>query len=605
MKCLDLRTVIVRIPFMHKNKFSRFKNRLINLSLTMGMVLILFIIYLFVFNSYKKALVGFDNTKKFAIDTTKIGLLTRADIVQLGWIQHPQSLPPSSYFNFRPAKPEGIYRIGIFGCSYVNGIGTLGGNDFPTRLQEKYREAGLKEVEVLNFGVSGYGMNRSFYLWNKLAKHYDLDLTIFNVHSFHFKRDQTFCFNQKQYSPIHGRYILTDGKLQYIAALGNNRLEAANQYFTPIPARQYWMYEAKTPPPIKALMSRNRELKKNPFYYHPDPAWEGKMLYAAIFDSIARASSRLIVTLGDTQVAGVREYLTDPNITLLPLAAHDLKRKYPTIYEAYDKHPNTLGYQLIAEELFDHLQDSADIEFPALFLEPNPNLPISYSPNWEPLQTVKRIYFGIEGKELAVWVPSSNSIRTGRAEDTDPIIDYDKWGAKALLVIPTKGNYYVLPLQEPFLPDTSHKIQLRYRVDGTEKVADLTDSYPLSTTLGTVDSLAAIYQLDVGKMELVKWGEAFKVRFRTTQEISHLTIEINNTPIWYGKKGKSSRRAHIFSLIPTVGELINIKGDFDQQIDLHQLPPKGMIDLMIEYKTGAIKSLPFVGYKVENVKVAQ
>ena len=588
---------------MEKSRVLRWKNRLINLAVTLVTCLVLFGIYLLVFNSYKKDLRGYKAFSQFTTAQTGIAPLTPYDAVQLGRVHTPNDHPKSSYLNYAKKKQAGKFRIGIFGCSFVRGVGAAHGYDFPSLLQEKYLEIGKNEVEVINFGVPMYGMNRSFYLWNSIGKAYQLDLVIFNVRGFHPLRDRTFIFNDDTYGSIHGRYILEDGKLRYIPVLGDNRAATSANYYSPFPAWQYWKYEAKTPVAFRALMPKGKALKQNPFYYHSDLEAEWKTLYAAIFDSVAKVSPRLILAYSPkTNIAAFTEFLTSKNIDHYPLNTMLMD---PAIYVATDKHYSGLGNQVIAEGLFDYLQDSVDSQLPVFSFEKGSRNSREYHADWGNLQEVQRLFLGIGGEELAILFNDKNAWKDRRIIKKNPAINFEKLGIKALITIFQKKYCHLLPLDSSFVSGTPKPLRARFWVGEQEKVIELAKLAPSTSFWGIADTFANSYQIDNLTITFETRKKDLRMRVFGLQKISNLRIELGETTILHGERIKEEGKGQSFTLIPAFADWILIRADLDQQIDIHELPQKGIVDLMIEYKTGEIKSLPFVEYKVENVKVAQ
>ncbi len=74
-------------------------------------------------------------------------------------------------------KGEGVRRVLVFGDSFAEGWGVESGQMLSTRLQACLRDRG-EAVEVLNFGVAGYGTDQAYLLFEKLGKVYQPDLVV-------------------------------------------------------------------------------------------------------------------------------------------------------------------------------------------------------------------------------------------------------------------------------------------------------------------------------------------------------------------------------------------------------------------------------------------
>ena len=171
----------------------------------------------------------------------------------------------TSYLFFPETKPDGVIRIGVFGCSFVEGAEALDGLDFPSLLRSEFERAGMDSVEVINFGVSGFGIHQSYLMWQVLGAKYDLDYTIFNFWNFHRERDNTFIQLGDSYGPLHARYILVEDRIELIDVVGIDWAEASARYFSLLPPWRYIRYDSKAPPLLRSVVPRYRFLP-NPLY---------------------------------------------------------------------------------------------------------------------------------------------------------------------------------------------------------------------------------------------------------------------------------------------------------------------------------------------------
>ena len=74
-------------------------------------------------------------------------------------------------------RPPGVRRILLFGDSFAEGWGVERDEMLSARLQSCLREGG-EQVEVLNFGVAGYGTDQAYLAFQKLGKRFQPDLVI-------------------------------------------------------------------------------------------------------------------------------------------------------------------------------------------------------------------------------------------------------------------------------------------------------------------------------------------------------------------------------------------------------------------------------------------
>jgi lysophospholipase L1-like esterase len=78
-------------------------------------------------------------------------------------------------------KPAGRYRIAVLGDSYVEALQVDLEETFPAQLERRLNGCGAfggKKVEVLNFGVSGYGTAQQLLTFRHFASRYSPDLVI-------------------------------------------------------------------------------------------------------------------------------------------------------------------------------------------------------------------------------------------------------------------------------------------------------------------------------------------------------------------------------------------------------------------------------------------
>jgi hypothetical protein len=75
-----------------------------------------------------------------------------------------------------PARPRGVRRVGIFGDSYVEATQVPMEDVFYRRAQERL---GADRVELLGFGISGWGTLHAFLAYETLAPRYELDAAVY------------------------------------------------------------------------------------------------------------------------------------------------------------------------------------------------------------------------------------------------------------------------------------------------------------------------------------------------------------------------------------------------------------------------------------------
>lgn len=215
--------------------------------------------------------------------------LTPWQLAQLGHVADSQRIPTQSYLRFPFEKNKNVYRIGFFGDSHVQGEEVALGEDLTNHLQQELALKDGKKVEVINFGVSGYGFFQSFLMWQFLGQKYDLDLCIFMPFEFHQSRDLNFVsphFNG--FVPAHARFTNSahGPKLLPVKGVGL----AQKKYYSPLGSWQSWRYEVAGPSFWRFL---NRP---NPLYHDltNSPHYESFSLYTQLLQQVALKSKTLV-----------------------------------------------------------------------------------------------------------------------------------------------------------------------------------------------------------------------------------------------------------------------------------------------------------------------
>jgi len=149
---------------------------------------------------------------------------------KLGWTPHDSFISSDSMYIYNKnglrcgslsdtTRKDDAIRIMIFGDSYAHGdevdfTGTIG-----YFLEELFSDNNFN-VEVLNFAVSGYGMDQTYLRWEKVKHKYKPDLVIFGVQFENVKRNINII--RPLYSPVteipftKPRFILKNNKLTII-----------------------------------------------------------------------------------------------------------------------------------------------------------------------------------------------------------------------------------------------------------------------------------------------------------------------------------------------------------------------------------------------------
>lgn len=146
---------------------------------------------------------------------------------ELGWISHSNFVSSDSMYIYNndgirsasmintPQKNDAI-TIMFFGDSYTHGDEVNYNGTIEYFLQKLFWEQN-KNVQVLNFAVSGYGMDQVLLRWEKVKNNYDPDIVVFGIQFENVKRNINII--RSLYSPVtqipftKPRFIIKKNKL--------------------------------------------------------------------------------------------------------------------------------------------------------------------------------------------------------------------------------------------------------------------------------------------------------------------------------------------------------------------------------------------------------
>jgi len=127
--------------------------------------------------------------------------------------------------NHSSAKPNGVFRVGFFGDSYVEAK-QVSLDDAFYRLIEK--KIGKNNIEILAFGNSGWGTVHSMSVSKKFSDYYDLDLVIY-VFSENDLGDQIFEVKKAESMPYpfldeYGKLYIDNSKAEKYQSSRKNKV---------------------------------------------------------------------------------------------------------------------------------------------------------------------------------------------------------------------------------------------------------------------------------------------------------------------------------------------------------------------------------------------
>jgi hypothetical protein len=180
------------------------------------------------------------------------------------------------------AKEPGVTRIAVFGCSQTFGSGVEDEETFSARL-----EASLPQVEVLNFGVHGYGTDQMLLRWERDGVSYAPDVVVLAFAYYHLDRNVTaFRFFAKPYFTLAANGTL---QLEGVPVPGPEILARAGE------RRAAWRL-ADHSVLLRWLWDRELRRRQDALYQAEGPAWDVTHALIARFAASAhRHGARMIL----------------------------------------------------------------------------------------------------------------------------------------------------------------------------------------------------------------------------------------------------------------------------------------------------------------------
>jgi len=116
-----------------------------------------------------------------------VGLQPNQALTYTGWLWRIDPVThDTNSFGFRgpdrpPEKPDGVFRIAALGDSFIYGQGVESADSLPSQLERRLKTTRPK-VEVLNFGVPGYGVDEYMSQYRYFIKRWSPDLLLLFLH---------------------------------------------------------------------------------------------------------------------------------------------------------------------------------------------------------------------------------------------------------------------------------------------------------------------------------------------------------------------------------------------------------------------------------------
>ena len=514
--------------------------------------------------------------------------LSGNEAVLVGSAHAPGDRPLSSYSLVPTEKPNGVVRIGVFGCSFVRGSEAGEGFDFPSQLQRMFEKAGAANVQVLNFGVGAYGVQQSFLLWSMLADRFGLDHVVFNLYGFHPQRDTTFVMNNHIYAPVHARYVIDQGQLRLIRPAGGDRLEAARGYFALLPRWQLLRFDSKTPPQVRALLPRGRELRRNPFYYRTDIDAEIREIYSLMFAELARGTGELMILCNNPNQF---RYLYEHEVIgsrIFDCQTNHFAWARRGAYMAPGNHLSAMGYGVIADELFGLLTAEKEPRTRVLLFD-GPAQAVSSEPLHE-LESYEEVLLTVAGEPFALFVEEDSQ------HGAEPVV-FKERGFAGLIDVSDNLRLRFLALPDLLL-DGAEAV-FSFRIGGVPVVVPLGTMRTATGILGAVEMPWTTRNGSGWELRRAADATVLDIEVRTSDQITDITVGLAGKLMLRGRIGDPEATGWApVRLQPNGASLLSVRGHPRQNPELVYETGAGTIDLTAISADGTAHSLSLVHYSV-------
>ncbi|MDD4909403.1 MAG: hypothetical protein PHR44_01795 [Candidatus Omnitrophica bacterium] len=492
----------------------------------------------------------------------------------------------SGFDNFREEKDSGVIRIGCFGDSLTYGDEVDKAHDYPSLLQDIFRDNGFKNVEVINFGIPGGGFHQAFILWQYLGIKYGLDLVVLGPECFQHDRDNTFFPFWETYLKgdthfFHSRYILKDSDVELIDTRGSTYKEIVLDYWRFIPCKRYLRYDLEAPAFIRAplaCLAPGRKIR-NPFYYKADPAGEMRIIYKILLRKMADKAPQVIFANYNDKLVSLAEEIDKDNIL-----SRLLYRPIHFPYTAFGCHNSSWGNFILAQQIFGYATNRPES---ALNLIQTRDIKVSRPGRSQAdeklaLSRLQEVAFEMNNAKIGRFIDAVSG---------GPYFDLRNKGFLSLLAVKRSG---VSILDAQFIPlnfELKDNMPLKIRFQGNGKTEE--------RDLGNVKLLTHGLNIGVVTLDCVNYNIGAEVELAENHSMIQdlrlsgkrpVAVLLGNTPILYPQKGDSMK------LIPVFGNLLLIRADGNVALDSGDIADEGTVFLSFYAEQGGPIRIPFANW---------
>jgi hypothetical protein len=527
--------------------------------------------------------------------------LDARQIANLGWAHTTTHHPKSSYVNVQRKKNAGAQRIGIFGDSFVEGLETEYGFDFPSLLEKKLHDAGLPTVQVINFGVRSYGVHQSYLLWEYLAKGYGLDYVVIVPSAFHEEYDSSFLYAYNSFGPVHARYILDHERARLVSVIGATRQEADRAYNRIVLPWRYIRYDDKAPIFLRALVPMDWKITINPFYYRLfDKHQEVLKTYELLIEDWAAQAKNVLVLCDDKDICGMQKAIRRDNVYFVESRVSNAANRVPELYRAPRGHFSALGNQLRANELYLVLVGKNDAQCDLIEFSPSRGDTASRPSNVNPLYEYENIAAKIADQGVADLVIGRDVL------EERP--DFQRHTTAALLGTRTDKGITFIPFK--FLLREKDQLFFSFMLDAEPVMIPLGRISASASVMGEIpitglDEREGRFVSKAGRE--VSWsGDLHQITLRTKGSIEDMAIVVEDRSriVLRGEAESVQKRIarsilrgeQRFIFRPAAGEYVYLRVKAGESADIDRISENGTLDLVLTKKNGEKDRVSILGF---------
>lgn len=527
--------------------------------------------------------------------------LSQGQLLQLGWMHAGLHIPDGSYVRRDIRKRPGTRRIGLFGCSFVEGLESGPGYDLGSLLEKRLRRAGMRDVEVVNFGTYAYGMHQSYLLWTYLGRRFGLDQAVFFPEDFDLWRDDSFVYEDK-YAALHARYALSGAGLLLVPLLGGDPAEAMSRYHRLLTPWRYARYDNRPTLALRVLLPPGRRRGLNPFYYWPRLLWREELpeTYARIFAAVAAQGGRPIVWTHSGELAGfLGGRLRALGIPCELDGAWRAMERCPELYRAPGGHLGPLGNDLQAGLLYAFMAGDAGAAATRIGLSVLDHHARGGT-SGRPLDQFEALAIGVGPHRLAGLAAAA-----GSQSNSPPLkLLSGLQDLKAAALVTTPPPDPALLPRPALLDDAAPVVAVLESAGGTVRIPMGRLRAP-TRVVGTVVLAAGRWDgswSGGGSWSLrISDGDWFRgLSVSADRRVSRVRIEVAGDPLL--ESGAPGAAPAVFR--PLFAELLKIRAAPEGYADIGQLPPRGTVDLLARREGEWSERFPMFSYALERRRLA-